>query len=354
MSKSVGVAVLGGTGYAAGELIRLLLNHPDAELLSVVSSSSAGNPIFKSHPQLRGHIELSFDAELDMKKFAGYREKILFSGLPHGVSAGTLAGLEPELAHHQVRLIDLAGDFRLKDREQRLAHYPDTREHSSFAQRFTYSLPELLSAEQRKALRSAVLVCCPGCLASTSILALAPLVSYELDGAVVIDAKTGTSGAGRSTADTFHHPLRHASSAPYKILQHRHEPEIAEVLGQLSSTPLTTFFVPHLLPVSRGILVTAYLTMRHERDAAEARAAAARFYAEAPFVQVVDAPPELASVVGSNHCHLSVTARGRQVVLAAATDNLLKGAAGQAVQNMNLMCGLGERSGLTAPALGIL
>ena len=350
MSKAkIGVGILGGSGYGAGELLRLLVHHPEVTVVSVTSSSQAGTPIAAAHPHLNGFYSLTFDAELALEKLSAFPQSVVFASLPHGTSATEISALVTRPEAKDVRLIDLSGDFRLLNEAVHHEHYPESPFLAELRAKFAYGLPEL----NRERIRTAQYVANPGCLASACALAVAPVVDRDFPGMVVFDAKTGTSGGGKSPQPVFHHPTRHSNFVAYKILQHRHEPEIRQALGDLSGTTLQTAFIPHLLPSSRGIFVTAYLTLPGSAPSIQdLRARYEEFYAPSPFIRFRTASPELQHVLGSNFCDVAIFLRGNQFVAMTALDNLVKGMAGMAIQNLNLICGLPEMTGLQIPALG--
>lgn len=346
--SSIGIAILGGTGYGAGELLRLLTQHPKATVVNVVSGSSGDELIAGTHSHLRGINNQHFDAELDLARLTPFKDKIVFSALPHGASAEAITAALDKAQGMDIRVIDLSADFRLKDTTLHNVVYGHDGA-GALRRDFVYGMPEIFRAD----IASARFIANPGCLATAAILAVAPIAN-DTRGTIVIDAKTGTSGAGKTPQPQFHHPARHASVAAYKMLEHRHEAEIRETLRVVHSSDVEVMFVPHLIPVSRGIFVTAYLELP-ERITRERLCQRYReFYRHAPFVRLVPASPELSDVVGSNFCDISVACRGRQVVVMSALDNLVKGMAGQAMQNMNLMCGLTETTGLWLPAPALI
>lgn len=350
MKKQVGVAILGGTGFGAGELLRLLTRHEGAQVVSVVSASQAGEAVTKAHSHLLGFYDgLKMDGELRLEELAPFAHQVVFAALPHGKSAESIQALLARPGAERIRVVDLSGDNRLQNDETRRRFYPEAA-GVRFEVPFAYGLPET----NRAAIAAARCVANPGCLASACALAVLPLTGQSFRGSIVFDAKTGTSGAGKTPQESMHHPTRHASVTAYKILEHRHEPEIREAIGDLDGSRIETTFVPHLLPISRGIYATAYLTLERERSTAELRSVYEQFYADAPFVRIRSQSPELSDVLGSNFCDVSVFARGRQVVAIAALDNLVKGMAGAAIQNMNLMTGQPETLGLWTPSFGPL
>jgi N-acetyl-gamma-glutamyl-phosphate reductase len=339
------VAVAGASGYAGGELLRLLTGHPDLEIGPLAANSSAGQPVTAVHPQLTGH------PGLDDAVFAGTEPAVLadadllFTALPHGESA-QLARRLPD----QLKVIDLGADFRLADAEAWTRYYP-----TPYAGQWTYGLPELPGA--RDAIRASARVAAPGCYATASILALAPLLAAGLaDPAdIVIVAASGTSGAGRAARPDLLATEVMGSMAAYQVGgTHRHTPEIeqnisTERIGFPAPEPATVSFTPTLAPMARGILATC--TARSGAASGQLRGALRAAYHAEPFVHVLPDGrwPATGATLGSNAAHLQVAAdphAGRAVVV-CALDNLVKGAAGQAVQIANLMLGLPETSGLT-------
>ena len=284
---------------------------------------------------------------------------MLFSALPHGVSGATLDGLwsglrlrqgevQPEeLRATHVKAIDLSGDLRLKDAAAHKKAYPGSPWLPERRRQFVYGLPEL----NRERIQAVSRIANPGCLATAAILAAAPLIDSQFCGPLVIDAKTGLSGAGREPKETTHHPTRHADFRAYKPLAHQHEPEILQALGDPLGQRIELSFVPQSMAVSRGIFATVHATLPEPTDADALLRRYEQFYAGSPFVRLTVGSPSLEDVVGSNFCDIGVAARGRQVVVMSAIDNLVKGMAGTAIQNMNLMCGLSETTGLWTPSL---
>jgi len=350
MKAKIGVGILGGTGYGAGELLAQLAKHPWADVVSVVSSSAARKEIGEIHPHLSGFYEdLCFDETLKYEELASYDSQIIFSALPHGTSAHAISELTQKASASKFKFIDLSGDFRLQNAGERKKHYPETEAEALSASQFVYGLSE----KNREQIRKARYVANPGCLASACALAVLPLMHSAYSGKVIFDAKTGSSGAGRTLSESFHHPFRHANVNAYKMLEHRHEPEIRETLGDLLGERIHTVFVPHVLPISRGIFASAYLALEEEVSSGELLGRYRKFYADSPFVRIRETSPDINSVLGSNFCDIAVVSRGKDVVAMATLDNLIKGMAGQAIQNMNLLCGLPETEGLWQPALSL-
>ena len=340
------VAVAGASGYAGGELLRLLTGHPDLEIGPLAANSSAGLAVTAAHPQLTGYPGLSgaVFAGTDPDVLAG--ADLLFTALPHGESAHLAARMPDHL-----RVIDLGADFRLADPGAWERYYP-----TPYAGQWTYGLPELPGA--RDAIKAAARVAAPGCYATASILALAPLLAAGLaDPAdIVIVAASGTSGAGRSARPDLLATEVMGSMSAYQVGgTHRHTPEIEQNIdperpGVPAPVPVSVSFTPTLAPMPRGILATC--TARSAAPAGQLRGALRAAYDAEPFVHVLPEGrwPVTGATLGSNAAHLQVAAdshAGRAVVV-CALDNLVKGAAGQAIQIANLMLGLPETVGLTA------
>ncbi len=350
MSRPIRIGILGASGYGAGELLRLLTQHPAAEVVSLTTTSQVGRPVAQVHPHLRGFYDLRLAEALDLDALLAADYGVVLSALPHGASGPTLDGLLRAAGTHRrrerLRVIDLSGDFRLAEADLHARHYP----HSPFLpdrrREFVYGLPEL----HRDRIRAARCVANPGCLATAAILAAAPLVTAHFRGPLAIDAKTGSSGSGRELKETTHHPTRHADFRAYKPLAHQHEPEVLQALGDPHGARVQVSFVAHSLDAARGVFATLHATLPPGDSALDPAAAFRAFYAASPFVRLVEDSPTLQNVVGSNFCDVAVAVRGRQVVVMAALDNLVKGMAGTALQNMNLMCGLEETTGLWAPS----
>ncbi|HEX3922543.1 MAG TPA: N-acetyl-gamma-glutamyl-phosphate reductase [Streptosporangiaceae bacterium] len=341
------VAVAGGSGYAGGELLRLLAGHPDLEIGPVTGQSSAGHPIAEVHPHLAGAPPVAGRAFDTADAVAGSGCDLVFMALPAGESARLAADLGSG-----TRIVDLGPDFRLADAGAWARHYA-----TPHAGRWTTGLPELPGAKDL--IKAATRVAVPGCYATACIIALTPLVAAGLAGPrdIVIVAASGTSGAGRSLrADLLASEVMGAVSAYQAGGTHRHTPEIEQAINEATGVKDTTVsFTPVLAPMPRGILATATARLTSAADgdpAALARAALAQAYAASPFVCLLPEGrwPTTAAVAGSNGVHLQATAdlRTGRATVVAAIDNLGKGAAGQAIQNANLMLGLPEAAGLSA------
>jgi N-acetyl-gamma-glutamyl-phosphate reductase common form len=331
------VGIFGGSGYGGSELLRVLLAHPRAEVALVTANEHAGKPVGEVHKNLYGLTGLRFEtAPEDFSSLAAL--DCVFFALPHGQALELAPRLPPG-----VKAIDLSGDFRLASAAEFLEFYG--REHTALElqREFVYGLTET----NREAIKRARLVSNPGCFATATLLGLAPLVRNNLlSGRVVVDAKTGSSGSGAKAAANTHHPQRANSFYAYKPFTHQHVPEIEQELRRVGDWSGELVFMTHSLPVARGIFVTIYAEARRELSGADARSLFAEFYRDSFFVRLVSGSPDINWVKTTNFCDVGFAARGRTLVVFTAIDNLVKGAAGQAVQNMNLMFGLDEKTGL--------
>ncbi|HKL78737.1 MAG TPA: N-acetyl-gamma-glutamyl-phosphate reductase [Gammaproteobacteria bacterium] len=345
MKQAVRVGILGGSGYTGAELLRLLVAHPGAEVVAVTSRQAAGKPVADMFPSLRGWVDQAFEAP-DPEALAA-RCDVVFCGVPHGVAMHQV----PTLLDAGVRVIDLSADFRIRDRAVYEHWYQETHAAPGWLAEAVYGLPEVNKA----AIRDARLVASPGCYPTAVQLGFLPLLEaglVETDG-LIADAKSGASGAGREAKT--HLLLAEASDSmfAYGVAGHRHLPEMEQGLTRAAGGPVGLTFVPHLAPMIRGIHADCYARL-HD-PAVDVQAALADRYADSPFVDVmpVGSHPATRSVRGSNYCRLAVhrPGNGRQVVVLSVIDNLVKGAAGQAVQSMNLMFGQPEAAGLDAPPL---
>ncbi|MBI3357183.1 MAG: N-acetyl-gamma-glutamyl-phosphate reductase [Nitrospirae bacterium] len=347
MAERFRVAIAGASGYAGAELVRLAAAHPYYDLAAVTSEKSAGQSVSSVFPSLTGIVPHRFEA-LAPEALAEQADAI-FLALPHTKSQDPVA-----LCLKAGRLVvDLSADYRLKDVTAYEKWYQTPHAHPQLLREAVYGLPEL----HRTAIAKAKLVASPGCYPTAAVLQLAPLFAKGLvqPDTIVIDAKSGISGAGRSPALPYHFPEAHESLEPYKIGQHRHIPEIEQELsGVMGKTEaVTVTFTPHLVPMNRGILSTAYCKLTQEIRLADLRTLYQNFYKGEPFVRLFeDVVPNQRYIKGSNYCDIGVYTdpRAGWVVTVAAVDNLVKGAAGQAIQAMNLMLGLPEDAGLTSPS----
>ena len=339
-------AIINVTGYAGIELARLLHRHPNVQLTQVTGRSAVGQKLGSAFPHL-GDIELSIDAEISNSV------DVVFSALPQTASAEALI----PLVEKGVKSIDISADFRLKDASEYELWYGVTHPNPSLLEESVYGLPEL----NRDEIRSATLIANPGCYPTGAILALAPAIREGIiHEDIIIDAKSGVSGAGRGLSLTTHFSEVNENISAYAIDGHRHLPEITQELQRLRSgfDPKITF-LPHLIPMTRGILASCYATLKDGAIASgpsgvdEVRAIYKSFYRDESFVQVVDSSPMTKHTLGNNNCivYPTVDLRTNRLMVISCLDNLVKGAAGQAIQNMNIMFNLPETEGLEQLAL---
>ena len=332
--RRVKVAIFGGSGYGGSELLRILLFHPNVELVFVTANEHAGKPVGEVHRNLLGLTDLTF-----IKQPETFDDiDCAFLALPHGQAMSIV----PNLPAH-VKAIDLSGDFRLRDQTVFEQHYK--LPHTAMEQQaeFVYGLTET----NREAITTARLIANPGCFATATLLGLAPLVANGLlNGRVVVDAKTGSSGSGAKPAANTHHPQRMNSFYAYKPFTHQHVPEIEQELQHVGDWTNELIFMTHSLPVARGIFASIYAETKSDLTQSHLKEIFASYYHDSFFVRLVEGSPDINWVKTTNFCDLGFASRGKQVVIFSAIDNLVKGAAGQAAQNMNLMFGLDETTGL--------
>jgi N-acetyl-gamma-glutamyl-phosphate reductase len=340
------VAVFGASGYAGLELLRILLRHPHFELAVVTSEQRAGQPVGEAFPALRGLLDLVFEAS-DAQRLAPGVD-LAFTALPHAASAPTVAALR----RAGVAVADISADFRLRELPVYEAWYGG-HPAPELVGKAAYGLPEL----HREALRGAELVACPGCYPTGALLPLVPFLReglVETDG-IVVDAKSGVSGAGRKLDAELLFAELDENAKAYKVAAHRHGPEIEQEASLAAGAEVKVTFVPHLIPTIRGIVTSVFCRPRRALSAAAAREVLERAYAGERFVRVLPEgeAPSLAAVRGSNFCDVSAFADERTgtLILLSALDNLVKGASGQAVQCANLMAGFPEEAGLLEGAL---
>ncbi len=336
--KKIRVGIEGGAGFTGGELIRLLLGHPKVEIAAATSSTYPGQPVFMAHPNLRGRTNLAFTRKLEYAKL-----DCVFLAGGHGDAMANVPAILAETGP-RLRLIDLSGDFRLKD----AALYPRwyTREHKAPAllAKFAYGLVELNRAEIEKARW----VANPGCFATATALALGPLAQGGAHGVVSVTAVTGSSGSGASPSTITHHPTRHANLRAYKPFVHQHVPEVEQILDRLGGgkSALKLSLIPISGPFARGIYAVAQLELPKGWTEKKVLGLYRDAYEGSSFVRLVPEPPSLNAVNGSNHCDVFVAVRDGRIGVISAIDNLVKGASGQAVQNLNVMMGWDEAEGL--------
>lgn len=349
MTRAIDAVVIGATGYVGGELLRLIAGHPSMRLGAAVSTSRAGTAIGALYPALASHYGgLSFVApEAASASIDGDTEVALFSAAPHGASAGAVATLADEVdgCAAGFRIVDVSADFRYPDAASFEAVYDVEHPAPSLLPGFRCALPEHLDDAGDAHIGH------PGCFATALLLATVPLVATGLVGGdLFATAITGSTGSGRRPAAGTHHPERHANLYAYKALAHRHVPEVERLIANATGRNPAVHFVPHSGPFARGIYATVQARLDRPLPAADVADALRGFYAGRTFVRIVDGAPKLKDVVTSNFCHLGVATDGDVVCVHAAIDNLVKGAAGGALQWMNRLWSLPEDAGLTAPA----
>lgn len=332
------VAILGATGYTALELIKLLLRHPEVEI-TTLTSRQEGNPhVGMVHPSLAGRLDLTLE---DLQPAAvAQRAQCVFSCLPHGVTAS----LVPTLLDAGVRVIDFSADYRLDDPDTFAQWYGEKHADPTRLGKVVYGLPELF----REQIREAKLVANPGCYPTTAILALTPLIKAGLiePRDIIVDSKSGVSGAGRTPKLTTHFPECNESLSAYNVGRHRHTPEIEQIVRRGVGQDVSVIFTPHLVPMDRGILSTIYSKPKGEVTEEKLFQTYREFYADEPFVRIVSHLPGTKDATDTNFCDITARVVRGRVLTISCIDNLIKGASGAAVQNFNLMYGFPETTAL--------
>ena len=345
MNKPIRVGIIGATGYTALEVARLLQSHPEAELVAVTSRADAGKPLAEIHPSLAGRCDVAIES-FDAESIAG-RCDVVMCCLPHGASAETVH----QLVGAGARVIDFSADFRLSSLEVYEKWYGVKHPWPERIGNVVYGMPEFFASE----IADADVVANPGCYPTSAILPLAPLVKaglIECDD-IIIDSKSGVSGAGRSAKVATLYCETNESIAAYAVGTHRHGPEIDDLVHRIAGANVSTIFTPHLTPMDRGILSTIYVRPQSSLKPTSSGDVPGKImdcwraaYADQPFVTAVDHLPSTKHVAGTNYVQMTVRASGDRLVLICAIDNLAKGASGAAIQNMNVMFGLGQSVGL--------
>ena len=339
------VGIINVTGYAGCELARILYRHPEARVTSVTGRSAAGQKLGEVFPHL-APLDLTITPDLEGSL------DVVFSALPHKASAEAVI----PVLQQGVKVIDISADFRLKQADEYQEWYGVPHPDPKYLEEAVYGLTEL----HRDEVKAAQLVANPGCYPTSAILALAPALKHNLiDGDIIIDSKSGISGAGRSLSLSTHYSEVNENVMAYSLGGHRHLPEITQELAALAPGPLNITFLTHLIPMTRGILSSCYARLRsgvasNGADAGRGIQELYReFYAGHPFVAVTPQPPQTKQTLGNNYClvHPTVDRRTGRLIVISVLDNLVKGAAGQAVQNMNLMCGWPEETALESLAV---
>ena len=332
------VGILGATGYTALELLKILLRHPEAEITALTSRQEGRPSIASIHPSLTQRIDVPVE-DLSTKEIAA-RCECVFACLPHGASAAAIA----PLLDAEVRVVDLSADYRLDSPRVYQEWYGSAHPDPARLGHVVYGLPELFGDQ----IPSARLVANPGCYPTSAILPLAPLLRRKLispDG-IIIDAKSGISGGGRTPKLNFHYPECNESLAAYAVGRHRHTPEIDQILTRAAGRDAAVIFTPHLVPMDRGILATCYATPTGDVTEEKLLDSLREFYYDHPFVRVVSHLPATKDVAHTNYCDITVRLVRGRVVAIGCIDNLIKGASGAAVQNFNLMYGCHEMTAL--------
>lgn len=339
MGKKHKIGIIGATGYTGSELVRILVNHPEVEIALITSESRAGEKFSDIHTSFRGIVDIVLQPASQVEKA---ELDLVFLALPHGVSMDFVK------KYHQkpFKIVDLSGDFRLNSPEIYQQWYQKEHIYKEGFDSAVFGLPEL----NRENIKQSELVANPGCFPTTAILGLAPLLSEGMieSRGIIVDSKTGVTGAGVKPKEVAHFPNVNDNFKAYGLKKHRHTIEIQDTLNKLSSDEVNLQFTPHLLPVDRGILSTIYARPVKEVTTADLNALYLRYYEGHPFVRITPEAPSIKDVRASNYCNIFITfdERTGNIIVLSTIDNLVKGAAGQAIQNMNLMLGFDETSGL--------
>jgi len=344
---SIKASIIGATGYTGAELVRILSEHPETELVALTTQSYEDKPFWKIYPHLYRYNQQKAE-KMDLDRILEQSD-VIFIALPHGHAMP----IALEATRRGKTVIDLGADFRLNDHRVYEEWYKVSHEAKELLKSAVYGLPEL----NRAAVRQASLIANPGCYPTSAILALAPLLKHKLINprSIIIDSKSGVSGAGRGLSLNTHFCEIGQNFKAYGVASHRHTPEIEQELGKLAGETVTVSFTPHLLPVTRGILSTIYAELVSLIQTEELQKIYEDYYREEFFVRVLPQGmlPQIKWVAGTNHCDLGLTVdpRTRRVIVISAIDNLIKGASGQAVQNMNIIFDLPEATGLAGPGM---
>jgi LysW-gamma-L-alpha-aminoadipyl-6-phosphate/LysW-L-glutamyl-5-phosphate reductase len=340
------IGIIGGTGYVGGELLRILLLHPQVEVTMVTSRQSAGEYVFNAHPNLRGLTQLKF-VPMDIAEMQKNCD-LIFTATPHGGSQN----LVPKLLEAGLKVIDMSADFRLKNPADYETYYGWKHAHPELLKEAAYGLPEL----HREEIKKARLVGCPGCMATATILALVPIVKAGLveKNHLVADLKVGSSGGGSKPTVASHHPERFGGVRPYQVVGHRHIGEVEQEVNAVSTEPVTISFTPHAVNMVRGILVTIHAFTKQPIEAKDVWKALRGTYGTEPFIRFVKYQkgcyqlPDPKVTQGTNYCDIGfeIDPHANRLLMFSAIDNMVKGASGQGVQCLNLMMGIDETTGL--------
>ena len=333
------VGIVGISGYSGLTVLEILLTHPQVRV-SYVSANNTTGPVDEIWPQLKGKTALTCE-KYDFKKAKELCD-VIFLAVPHTVAMG----IAPDLLKSRIRVIDISADYRLKDAKTYAQWYATEHKDTANLSKAVYGLPELF----REKIKKANLIANPGCYPTAALLALIPVMHLYTDSiqSIIIDAKSGVTGAGRKVALGFIFSEVNENFKAYKVLNHQHAPEINQYLSQVAKKDIMVNFVPHLLPINRGILETIYIQLKNKISLKEVQSQYTKFYKTEEFVRILPTgkQPELKDVTGTNYCDLGFAANGNLLVITSVIDNLMKGASGQAVQNMNIMCNFKENEAL--------
>ena len=338
--EKVKAGIIGASGYAGAELVRILLTHPQAELVGISARSYMGQQIKKLYPGLNKSTELVFEEE----DIVIQKSDVIFASLPHGLSES----IAKKCMEQGKRFIDLGADFRLENEEEYKAWYHCEYEEKDLHKESVYGLSEI----HREAIKEAKIIGNPGCYPTSVALGCYPALKAGIVNTehLIIDSKSGTTGAGKEPKEKTHFPRTNEAFAPYGVASHRHTPEIEQMLSEVANEAVKITFVPHLLPINRGIISTMYLPLKENIGLQEIYEIYKNAYKDETFVRLLDLgeTADLKFVKYSNYCDISLhlDERCKTLIVVSCIDNMVKGAAGQAVQNMNLMCGLPETTGL--------
>jgi len=340
----INVAICGATGYTGLEIIKILLKHPKVSIKALTAKIDKKEKISDIFPELKGDLDILIDNELIVNDLVKKGIDVVFLALPHRVSMEYAT----KFVDKGILTIDLSADFRLKDPKVYQKYYGQKHTYKNYLSQSVYGLPEFY----KNRIKKAKLIANPGCYPTGSILAIAPLLSKNLadTSQIIIDAKSGVTGAGRKAALGLIYAEVSENMMAYKIGTHQHMPEIEQELSNVANKKVKLLFTPHLVPLRRGILTTAYVGLKKKQDLSKLIRLYKTFYSKTEFVKVYDEGrlPSVQDIVNTNRCALGIalTEDKKKAIIVSAIDNLLKGASGQAVQNMNIACGLKETLGL--------
>jgi N-acetyl-gamma-glutamyl-phosphate reductase common form len=350
--KPIPTIVLGGSGYVAGELLRLLHAHPRLTLGGIVSSSQAGELVARTFNHLAPAFPTEAFVSLDaaIERLGTAPKWLVLSAAPHGAAAGLIDRLltAGTSAGVEVVVVDASADFRFADADAYAAVYGHPHEAPRRLPEFTCAVPEQLETIETPHAAH------PGCFATTMLLPIVPLAALGIADEFFVSAVTGSTGAGRTPRDTTHHPLRQSNLFAYQALKHRHDPEVRSLIKAATGRDVALSFVPHSGPFARGIHATVFLKPKERMNASQVNDALREYYRGSPFVRVEAEPPKMKDIVATNYAAMHAAVNGDTIVVFSVTDNLLKGAAGGCIQWANRLLGLPETEGLTAPAAGWL